>query len=55
MEDLKRQVIRLRTDAARCERLCAGTYNPMLSAQLLGYASEFRHRAAVLERLAQAA
>jgi hypothetical protein len=55
MDDLKNQVVRLRTDAARCERLCAGSYNPMLSAQLLTYASEYRHRAAQLERLARAA
>lgn len=55
MDDLKRRASQLRIDAARCERLCAGTYNPTLSAQLLTYASEYRHRAAQLERLALAA
>lgn len=55
MGELKSQVTKLRTDAARCERLCAGTYNPTLSAQLLTYASEFRHRAAQLERISRAA
>ena len=55
MNELRRQVTRLRTDAARCERLCAGIYNPTLSAQLLTYASEFRHWAAQLERVCRAA
>jgi hypothetical protein len=55
MDDMKRRATQLRTDAARCERLCAGIYNPTLSAQLLTYASEYRHRAAHLDRLAHAA
>jgi hypothetical protein len=55
MDELKSQVKKLRTDAARCERLCAGTYNPTLSAQLLTYAREFRRRAAQLERVSRAA
>ncbi|QJU57805.1 hypothetical protein HL653_08385 [Sphingomonas sp. AP4-R1] len=50
MDEWQTQASKLRTDAARCERLCAGVYNPVLSAQLLTYASEYRHRAAQLER-----
>lgn len=50
MDEHQTQAMKLRTDAARCERLCAGIYNPTLSAQLLTFASEYRHRAAQLER-----
>ncbi|UAK23977.1 hypothetical protein [Sphingomonas nostoxanthinifaciens] len=49
MQSTNWQIQTLRREAARCERLCAGSYDPALWTQLLSLAREYRSRAAAME------